>query len=187
MPHKSRFHPCQVCTNPYRYQIEEAWKNKPVRNKNVRHSIADRFMPELGIKLKVTFFKAMDNHFHKEHFRESKKYPYLGRPDDSPQKIPQTSINELSQSLLDIGKQMADYYKENPQAAIRNLNFRDIFAAQDTITKRMMVQVERDAVKIQMAKLFSGQMPKTFKFEEGKLVDENDSQSLIRLLSEDTK
>lgn len=190
IPAGGSYRPCRVCYSPYRYQIEQAWRNKPLRDltKTHRMAIVKKYTTELGLKSERTALRLLQLHHQSSHFKAAQKFPYLEHPKGSPQPdVSKTTLNELSQSLLDIGKQMADFYQKNPELAVQNLSFRDIFAAQDTITKRMMVDVQKDAVKVSMAKLFSGQMLPKFKIEEGKVIDEDDSKSLIRLLSENSE
>lgn len=194
------FKPCKVCLSPYRAQIEAAWKrSSPIqRDSKLKNQLFQKYHTEFGTNDHYNFNTHLNKHFAKAHYNRAKLLLNFQTPPDSPfskeyemdaramQKA-NVSLAELSQSLLNIGAQMAEYYTEHPLDAVQNLNFRDIMAAQDSITKRMMVETQKDMVKIQMARLFSGQMPKEFKFIDGELDDKDDSKSLIRLLSKNQK
>lgn len=147
--------------------------------------MAKKYKRKLNIKINSTFHSLVDKHMAADHQKLAVQYPYLGKPKNSPQKLPKASLGSLSQSLLDIGKDMADHYKNNPNDARKDLTFNQIFKAQDSLTKRMEVEVQQSALKLQMAKLFSGQLPEELQIEEGELVDESE-ESLISLLQETT-
>lgn len=194
------FSACRICLSPFRTQIEAAWKSvTPIeREQWMKAELFRKYHSFIQIVGKKAFNKILRIHFSPNHMRKAKLLVNLQMPPTSPQAkeavkkandLAESAItlNTLSQSLLNIGQKMADYYAEHPLDAVANLNFRDIMAAQDSITKRMAVETQKDMVKIQMARLFSGQLPKEFKFEEGKLVDENGAESLIRLLAGNQK
>lgn len=180
MAKRKKFTPCKICTSPFRYQIESAWKNKPVRSKSARTAIAEKYQGELGYKTRNAFYRAVQRHF--EHFKQAQRFPYLVKPDKSPHAIPKSSLTSLSQSLLDIGGKMANFYKENPSEARKKLSFNEIFKAQDALTNRMRVEVQQNALKIAMAKLFGGFLEEDV--EEGELLDE---ESPMAVLSENTQ
>ena len=154
------FNPCYICTHPYRHQFEHAWlAGVP------RQQIWEKYRHNVRQKKDKSFFKAMELHMRKEHFKEAKKYLSLDAPPDSPHRMTTTNLNDLSQGLMDIGGDMVKYWKDNPLVARKELKIGEIMKAQDSVTNRMKVQVTQDALKLQMAKMFGGFISETIEGE----------------------
>lgn len=170
---KKKFVPCQFCLSPYRYQIEQAFKSGVKRPE-----IADHYHSELKYATKGSFVRALQRHFEADHFKKAKKVAPAVAPKGSEHKMPNATLKGLSQSLLNIGQDMVEYYKDNPLVARKELNFREIIKAQDALTNRMKVEVQQDALKLAMAKFFGGFIPQN----KGEVIDGEESE--ISLLPE---
>lgn len=173
--------PCKLCTSPYRYQVESAWKNKPKRNKEARTAIAKRYKQYFGHKHNDSFYRMVQLHFENPHYRHSKKMPYLEPPPDAVRR-PDTSpatLKSFAQGLLDLGQAQIEYYKANPDKARKNFKFADVTKAQDSVSKRMAVETQKSAMHLQMAKMFGGfitEIEDAEVVEDGQLPELEDGQ-----------
>jgi hypothetical protein len=79
----------------------------------------------------------------------------LGTPKSTVRKEKAT-LKSLSDALLTLGQEQVEYYFEHPEEGREKVGMGDIIRAQDAISKRMQVEVNRSSMHIAMAKLFGG-------------------------------
>jgi hypothetical protein len=149
---KDTFVPCDICFSFYKAEIEAAMDNKIPLKK-----LAEKY------KKLFIYGEVADLYFnlarHYNHLSEARlvviNYRALTERTAESNKR-KVTIETLAQKLLEVGDDILEQYTADPKEAMKHVNMNHVFSAQKVLLEKKRVKVEEDALKLGMAKLFSG-------------------------------
>lgn len=149
------FKPCIVCLSPYRRDIE-----REIKNKRPDLHIARDYLEYLPSKSAMSLRQIINRH--KKHLKYENQIMVVN-PGDHPA-ITKTTVESYAKHLLQIGKQMA---LETPW----RFEPKDVIAAQELVIKQKQLNLQENAMKVSLAKMFGGIGLSESEIEEGEIVE----------------
>ena len=156
------FHPCEICTSPYRSEMESL-----LRAKEPMMNIARKYLDKFKGCTKVNSLMAKIRR-HKAHLEQARQIAAVRLPDDSPHEgMSRVSMEQFAQRMLKIGNKALNWYEQFPHL----VKLQDVIAAQRLLIEKQRLSIHEDALKLAMARFFGG-FPVSKDSIEGEIVND---------------